>query len=88
MCIKAVEEDPWSLEHLPALKHKRCVISQCGNNLFLDVCSRLVCDTATASKLWHDDDDDEVIEWSMVIKIAMSRKQKGLMRIAWHPSRW
>ena len=58
------------------LKHKRCAISQCGNNLFRDVCSRLVCDTTTASKImawwrWW---------WSycgtMVIKIAMSRKQK------------
>ena len=97
MCIKAIEVGPWELYIVPDHLKTQEMCDKAGKDDFLSL--QYVPDwfvTHGQVKIWHDDseyhddDDDEVIEWYDGYKKRKAQKAKikeELLPIAWHPDR-
>ena len=93
MCIKTVEKEAESLEHV--LDHFK-TREMCKRAIKADLYTLVFCPdwfiTQGQIKSWYDDDyDDEALEWYKGCQKGKAQKAKikeELPPIAWHPSRW
>ena len=96
MCIEAIKEEPWQLEHIPDhLKTQKI----CNKAVWEDPSSlHYVPDwfvTQQQVRIWNDDDNhcdnDRFIKWYKDYQKSKTQKAKieeELMPVPWHPSRW
>ena len=94
MCIKAIEKEAESLEHVP--DHFKTE-EMCKKAIEADLYTLVFCPdsfvTQEQIKSWYNDnyDDDEALGWYQGYRKRKAQKvqiKKELMPIAWHPSRW